>query len=314
MSIINLLASKAKLSQLDLKKFLHDAPLKYKHYSIPKRSIGRRLIAQPSQELKRIQRLFITLVDLPVHSSAMAYKKGASIKENAKLHKNNRYLLSMDLRNFFNSITPDIFWKACNQQDKLVNISDANRKLITRLLFWSPMKNLSGKLVLSVGAPSSPMISNFVMYQFDLELAKFCEERKIIYTRYADDLSFSTNLKDILFDIPDFVKQVLKNIFSNDLLINQRKTVFSSMAHNRHITGITINNNSELSLGRSRKRYIKSLVFRFKNKDLDENECEHLRGLLAFAHHIEPEFIDRLGTKYGTIIMQSVMKRGYINE
>lgn len=314
MSIINQLASKAKLSDRALISFLFDAPLKYKHYSIPKRSTGRRLIAQPSQELKRIQRLFISLIDLPIHPCAMAYRHGVSIKDNAKAHMDNRYLLSMDLRNFFNSITPDIFWSVCKKQSVLMDAGDAERELITRLLFWSPTKNLSRRLVLSVGAPSSPMISNFVMYQFDLKLAQFCDEKKIVYTRYADDLSFSTNQQRALFEMPDFVKQTLQDVFENNLLVNHRKTAFSSKAHNRHVTGVTINNESELSLGRRRKRYIKGLVFRFINKKLDAHESEHLRGLLAFAHHIEPEFIGRLEKKYSAEIMRAIMTRGDIRE
>jgi len=314
MSIINQLASKAKLSERELASFLFDAPLKYKHYSIPKRSTGRRLIAQPSQELKRIQRLFISLIDLSIHPCAMAYRQGVSIKDNAKAHMDNRYLLSMDLRNFFNSITPDMFWSVCKKQNVLMSAGDTERELITKLLFWSPTKNLSRRLVLSVGAPSSPLLSNFIMYDFDVQLARFCNEQGIVYTRYADDLSFSTNQQGVLFKVPEFVKQTLQNTYGNNLLINYRKTVFSSMAHNRHVTGITINNEGELSLGRERKRYIKGLVFRFVNNELDGDEREYLRGLLAFAHHIEPTFIDSLEKKYGAETVQMLVKRGAINE
>lgn len=310
MNIIERLAKESGLSRIDLESFLLHAPLKYKHYSIPKRSGGRRLIAQPSQELKRIQRAFLHLVDFPVHSSAIAYRQGMSIKDNAAVHKNNRYLLGMDLRNYFNSITPTIFWRLCKHHKILQGITESEHSLVSRLLFWSPSKNLSRRWVLSVGAPSSPTISNFVMYSFDALMSDYCREHQINYTRYADDLTFSTNQQGSLFNIPEVVKGLLKNNFGSALLINHKKTSYSSKAHNRHVTGITINNDAELSLGRERKRYIKGLVFRYKSKQLPIEEYGHLRGMLAFAQHIEPKFIDRLKSKYGDTVVKNIMKSG----
>ena len=114
--------------------------------------------------------------------------------------------------------------------------------------------------MLSIGAPSSPLVSNFFMYQFDCVLSKLCIEREIIYTRYADDLTFSTKHKDVLFVLPQLVKENLNDLFGNAIRINRKKTKFSSKAHNRHVTGITINNDGKISLGRERKRYIKHLV------------------------------------------------------
>lgn len=308
MHIIKQLAEINSFAVAEVQRFLLNAPLKYKHYSIPKRSGGRRLIAQPTPKLKSIQRSFLLLINFPMHSSAMAYRAGLSIKDNAVVHKNSRYLLGMDLRDFFNSITPDIFWAMCDKRSVLQEVGPLEKELISRLLFWSPSKNLSRKWILSVGAPSSPTISNFVMYDFDVKLSDYCKDNSISYTRYADDLSFSTNLKDTLFDVPEVVKSLLSEFFGNALLVNHKKTIFSSKAHNRHITGITINNNAELSLGRERKRYIKGLIFRYKNDQLSKEEYDHMRGLLAFALHIEPDFIIRLNSKYGDSIVNKIMK------
>ncbi|MCQ4912852.1 reverse transcriptase domain-containing protein, partial [Phocaeicola vulgatus] len=68
-------------------------------------------------------------------------------------------------------------------------------------------------LVLSVGAPSSPEISNFCLYNFDKILFEICESQNIKYTRYADDLTFSTNTKDTLFTLIPIIRRLLKECF-----------------------------------------------------------------------------------------------------
>ncbi|HFG0985183.1 TPA: reverse transcriptase domain-containing protein, partial [Klebsiella pneumoniae] len=111
-----------------------------------------------------------------------------------------------------------------------------------------------GRLSLSVGAPSSPLISNVIMYLFDDSFTNFCQQREITYSRYADDLTFSTHHKNALFDLPNEVRHFLNKEYQNRITLNERKTVFTSRAHNRHITGVTLTTQGSLSIGRERKR------------------------------------------------------------
>ena len=84
---------------------------KYKLFFIPKKKGGMRAIAQPSKEIKSFQRTFLSVVKLPTSSVVYSYKEGKNIFQNASLHRENKYFLKLDFDNFFNSITPDIFWK-----------------------------------------------------------------------------------------------------------------------------------------------------------------------------------------------------------
>lgn len=305
MSLISRLALELNKSETDVLRFLISAPKKYKVYTIPKRTSGHRVIAQPSKELKIYQRKFLEMQQFPIHDAAVAYRKGLSIKDNANLHKNNRYLLKIDLENFFNSISSSLFWQVWEKTLPLPNHND--KVVLTNLLFWSPSKKSDGQLVLSVGAPTSPMMSNFFMYPFDCLISAICKEKNIVYTRYADDLTFSTKNKGVLFDIPNVVQKNLSLLFSNAIRINRKKTKFSSMAHNRHITGITINNGGCLSLGRDRKRYIKHIVHQFSNGQLEEDKILNLKGILSFARHIEPSFIESLEKKYSKEIIEAAI-------
>lgn len=288
--------------------FLRMAPKMYKVYSIPKRTHGHRIIAHPAKFLKKCQRVLNdVLVDLlPINKAAFAYIKNISIRDNAELHKNSKYLLKMDFSDFFNSITPELLFSVF--ESKSMKLEEEDKFFLQQLLFWSPSKEDEGKLVLSVGAPSSPLISNFIMTKFDELIGKICEEKMITYSRYADDIFFSTNEKNSLFDLPKMIRALLKGLFGNQVTINESKTIFSSKAHNRYITGITITNDGDISLGRKRKRYISSLVHKFQLKVLDQETILKLQGLLSFAKSIEINFIIRLEKKYSYKTLNDIYK------
>lgn len=307
MTLLQLLSDTLFMDEKDIFHFSATAPHRYKKYEINKRNgNGKRLIAHPSKELKFIQRLIITHLQelLPIHETALAYRKGKSIKDNAQIHLHTRYLLKMDCKDFFPSINPKLFFEVSQNAGILFN--DKDKKLLSNILFYKLNRNSS--LQLSIGAPSSPLISNFIMYFFDEEIKKVCDRKKINYTRYADDLTFSTSLQNILFEIPEIVLSSLENHTNGCIRINNQKTVFSSKAHNRHVTGITLSNNNTLSIGRKRKRQISSLIHKFTLGVLNHRTILHLQGLLSFAKYIEPDFYQRMCKKYGQESLLELMR------
>lgn len=302
------------VSNSDFRKLQMLGSHAYKVYTIPKRKAGKRVIAHPSVKLKKCQSNLVSILELylPVHDSSYAYVKGRSIKDNALVHAKSDYLLKMDFYDFFNSITPPLLSEHLDKVGLTVDLYELAK--LNQLLFWNPSKKKHGKLILSVGAPSSPFISNTMMYFFDEKISKLCAKNNINYSRYADDLTFSSNKKGILFLLPDVVKKILKQEFKDKIVINDSKTIFSSKKHNRHVTGLTINNNGSISLGRKRKKYISSLVFEYLNNRLGEGEFYHLIGLLAFSYNVEPMFLHRLSRKYKVNVIDSILKKGRLNE
>lgn len=307
MNILDELSKVINIDKLSLRHYISSCPRMYKVYSIPKRTTGFRVIAQPTKQLKNIQREIVCFLEkkLPVHASAMAYRESIGIKDNALAHKDNEYILKMDFQNFFNKIKPDLFFT------KIKNINLAytqeDRFVLSNALFWKPGKKRSVTLVLSVGAPSSPFISNFVMYDFDAAMSAWCEDNDITYTRYADDITFSTNIKNSLFVVPRQVKKILAK-HSPSITINESKTIFSSKAHNRHITGVTITNDNEISIGRKKKREISALIHKFTLNLLSQDEIKRLKGLLSHSYYIEPSFNSRMVHKYGHDVMMNILK------
>lgn len=306
MQILQFLCQELSITKQEINTFVASAPKKYKVYTIPKKSSGTRVIAQPAKRLKDYQRSLIKFIEtiLPIHDAALAYRKNMGIKENAEIHKKSNYLLKMDFQNFFYSISPKLFFDALKNHN--IEFSPEDKYLLEKVLFFNPSKKNNGKLVLSIGAPSSPLISNFIMYFFDASLSKSCLSLNVAYTRYADDLTFSSQNKNVLFTIPGIVKKALRDYFDGTITVNEIKTVFSSKAHNRHITGITITNDDKLSIGRQRKRYISSLIHRFSINQLNNDDIKHLQGLIAFCLNVEPDFVERMKKKYSPEIIYAI--------
>ena len=307
MNLYEFLSLEIKISKSEILAIESSLPLQYKVYSIPKRSSGTRTIAHPSKKLKLIQRAIAKYLakKLTVHKSSFAYEKGKGIKQNAEAHIKSRYLLKMDFQDFFHSITPETLNNIFLRHN--LSFSPAELNTLNKSLFWSPSKKSNGKLILSIGAPSSPLISNSIMYFFDDALTSICNEKKITYTRYADDLTFSTNKKNELFNTPDDVRTLLKNEFSNSIRINEKKTLYSSKGHNRHVTGVTLTNNHKISVGRTKRREVSSLIHRFKLGKLSLDEKQYLQGQLSHCLHIEPHLKQRFSIKYSIEIITAIL-------
>lgn len=297
------------MSVADILKFAATSPYRYKFYRIKKRrSNETRLIAHPSVELKFIQRLVSKYISskLDIHECAYAYRKGLGIKENALLHVQSKYLLKMDFKDFFPSIGPELMFKQFDFAG--IHLSDQDGYLLGRLLFCRYQRE--APLKLSIGAPSSPFISNFVMKAFDEALARHCIELGVNYSRYADDITLSTSIKGVLFELPEFISSLLMETTFGEIVVNPDKTVFSSKAHNRHVTGVTLTNDDRLSLGRKNKRIIYAKLHHlFVKKTFNVDDINKLIGHISHAIYIEPDFYNQICKKYGQEKVDSLIKK-----
>jgi RNA-directed DNA polymerase len=273
--------------------------MRYKVYTIKKRNgRGVRTIAQPTPGVKELQRWAVAniLSQYPVHDSATAYKKGSSILENATPHKRNSYLLKLDFENFFNSITSEDLLAFLS--DRQSNLDTVDREHLCRILFWR--KKGTTELILSIGAPSSPTLSNILLYDLDCAIASHCSTDQVAYTRYADDLTFSCKEPGRLQRLEETISLLLADLRYPRLTLNTQKTVNASKKSRRRVTGLVITNDAEVSLGRDRKRILRAMVHRYVQGQLDIEGVMSLRGWLAYVNVVEPSFLERLRNTYGT--------------
>lgn len=275
-------------SQESLLAFSETASFRYKTYEIAKKTGGYRKIHHPSRELKSIQRIIsrIFISNFPIHEAATAYRPGHGIKGNALAHVDNQFLLRLDFENFFPSLTSENVKKLFKTKTRDQREVDFLSKIVCRF----------GKL--TIGAPSSPILSNALMHDFDMMLNESVIGDRITYTRYADDLFFSCSTKNVLQIVPNMVHSTIHKA-NLGLTINGDKTIFTSKKRTRAVAGIILSSENKLSVGRKRKRNVKSLVFRLMQNLLSLEEKEKLIGEISYICSIEDDFLKRLSTKFG---------------
>jgi hypothetical protein len=243
-----------------------------------------------------------------VHSSVTSYKKGDSVLQNARAHVDQEFLLKMDFKDFFPSITSADIQILLRQNRTIQTIKQLSADDEAALL-GIVCRNGS----LTIGAPSSPAISNAILFNFDNRVSTYCREHGVTYTRYADDLSFSSNSPNELSAIPEVIATMTSGQMSPRLKINEEKTVFSSRKYRRIVTGITLTSDRKISIGREKKRWLRSACFRFKNGDLTLKESSQLRGYLSYVHFVEPDLIVRLKTKFGAELINRIVSQPLIS-
>jgi len=300
MSILESISHDLMIPEASLGHIIRSAPYRYKVFEIDKKDgKSKRTIAQPARELKAIQYWVMANVlrKFPIHSAAMAYRRRRSISTNAAKHASNCFLLKLDFKNFFHSIkAEDLEVFLAGRKNSELSAEDILH--LKKILFWN--RRREGKLIMSIGAPSSPMLSNILMYEFDKRVQTFCAKKKVTYTRYADDLTFSTNRPNVLREVEIQVTEICKRMEHPRLRLNTEKTVHASRGGARRVTGLVLANDGQVSLGHDRKRLIRAQVHHFLVGRLSPDEAVKLRGMLAFVNSAEPSFIQNLRDHYGS--------------
>lgn len=296
--LLERLSQQSGVSQPRLKFIQQKASVMYKTYPIPKRNGKDRIISQPTPELKAIQRWVVRSVlnRLPVSKYATAYQKGSSIRKNAKAHAGSSFTLHMDFSDFFPSFS---------SQNVSEFLSAATELTTQDIEFCTAIVSRRGAL--TIGAPSSPAVTNALMYSFDVEVAKWCAAQGLVYTRYADDINISSFGPGKLSDVEHFIRGVSARFTYGNLRINEEKTAHLSRKYRRSITGVNLTPEGGLSIGRARKREIKHFVHLFKSGLLAEDLRWRIGGLIAFASDVEPNFVLSLKKKYGSEVIEELL-------
>lgn len=298
--LIELLGKTSNIPESKLLSLSLTASRRYKVYTIPKRTGGDRLIEHPSRELKAIQRWIVQALfaRFPVHEAATAYRKGTGIRENAERHRQTKFTNRYDFSSFFPSFSQDRVLQYVSEQSKKIGIELTQRDLD----FVGNIVCRNGKL--TIGAPSSPAITNSMMFEFDHRMHEACQSRGLVFTRYADDIFVSSFEPGKLEGLEALIVKSKRDIPHLRLRLNHQKTAYLSKKYNRKITGVVVTPQHTLSIGRERKKEVKALIHQWIKGDIAPEKFYYLKGLFAFAIDIEPQFEARLVEKYGASTIQ----------
>ena len=248
---------------------------RYIQFSIKKKMGGERIIHAPSRGLKAIQKC-LNLVLQTIYEpgpAATGFVPGKSIVDNAKIHAGSLYVYNIDLKDFFPSIEAGRIWNRL--QHPPFSLSEkTGRKELANTITWlcchemeverldenKQWQKVIGN-VLPQGAPTSPTLTNIICQQLDYYFLAVAKSFGLRYSRYADDITFSSMHNVYQYDSvvknkkgQTFLAELQRIVAEQKFHIKDSKTRLQKEGHTQMVTGLVVNEKANVP-----KRYIKQL-------------------------------------------------------
>lgn len=287
------------LGEPELKKITYFNKRMYREFSIAKNPTKVRIIRAPNDRLKFFQRKIAEKLAViysprnPVHG----FVEDRSVKTNATSHLGRRHIVNLDIKDYFPSIS------AQRVRGMLValNVDATVADIIATLC------SVHGEL--PQGAPSSPILSNMICFRLDKALMAIAKETRCIYTRYADDITFSSHQPPTgLFSAalpaagrftPDLLAATITDAISqNGFVINPDKCHYADRNSRRIVTGVKVN--ELLNVDRRYVRDLRAAIYSIEKLGLGAAQdklrdkyrssadlARYLRGKIAYLSHIK---------------------------
>jgi hypothetical protein len=299
----------------------------YRTFRIRKRPLkGKvrfRLIAAPSPPLLRVQRWIAkeVLANGHPHNASVAYAPKSSPLKAAALHCNARWLVKVDVMNFFESITEVSAYKSFRRLGYQPLLSFEMARLSTRLRSptralpspywhteahrWSSIEayQVWTKGALPQGAPTSPMLANLASVELDEVLTAVAEEQGLVYTRYADDLCFSTSGEFSRKQCVELVSRVYARLRRFGLSPQRLKTTIASPGARKIVLGLLVDGPAP-RLTREFKARMRQHLHFLQRSDVGPARHAARRGfasVIGLRHHVEGlvEYASSVDAAYG---------------
>lgn len=324
------LAVRSGTDYTELRRAVARDAVAYRNFHIRKRSGGRRYIQIPPDDLMRAQRWLSehVLARIDPHPRSFAFSKNASTKRCAAQHSGARWLVKMDVSGFFGSISEiqvyRVFLKAGYQplvafelarlatyapqeSPRYLRAAWVRRKPYSQI--WAYAKDRIGYL--PQGAPSSPMLSNLVMHDIDEELEKVASEYGLTYTRYSDDLTFSTRRSFDRAQAKRLISAVTRRLAQSGLRVNDKKTVVVPPSARKIVLGLLVNGDEPRLTKEFRSSLRQHLYYmgvlgpithaNRRGFDTVSGLYNHVLGLINYANMIEPDFAKKAREQFDQI-------------
>jgi RNA-directed DNA polymerase len=271
--------------------WLYTAPLesRYRSFEIPKRGGGMRTISAPCDEIRAWQDALLPLLmqTYQPHPSAHGFLMGRSVASNARDHVGVRHVLNVDLKDFFPSVhfgrVRGLFL------NKPFGMGPKAAAVLAQLC---TVRN-----GLPQGAPTSPILSNFAAAELDRRLTRLAKTHRLIYSRYADDLTFSCKLDAFppaiaFHEIDASGKKtlllgaaLLREINASGFAANPSKQRLQSRGMRQSVTGLTVN--ARVNVQRKRVRKLRAMLHAWDKFGLEAAGVEHFNRYRGFAKSIQ---------------------------
>jgi retron-type reverse transcriptase len=274
----------------------------YTTHTIPKRDGSDRKICAPKKQLKWVQRQILKhiLSKVPPHPAAHGFVNGRSTVSNAGPHVGHELVVKFDLKDFFPTMHyfrvmgffASLGYPTGNCMFGTDDESNQIAPVLARLCCYTPSPKEWGSATLPQGAPTSPAISNLVCRRLDARLGGLAKRNGGVYTRYADDLTFSFPKADGL-KLGRFRWWVDQVCQQEGFTINQDKFRVIRDSQRQVVTGIVVN--EVLRIPRELRRKYRAILHNCEKNGVEAEARgnprfkEYLRGFAAYLNMVQPE-------------------------
>lgn len=266
----------------------------YLSFPVLKSNGKKRWISAPEEVLKDVQKSILhrALYKLKPHPCCVGFTPHHGIKLGADKHLGAESLLNVDIRDFFDSVpkhyVKDVLKKILCLKEGAKFTPPRKEDDLERLLF--SLVTLHGRL--PQGAPTSPYISNLAFYNLDVKLNKMAQEHELTYTRYADDLSFSSRDKSL--DMLPFIRKIDSILSAHSYRLNGKKSRIQRKHRRMTVTGVVVNKTT--SVPKWKRKNIRAAIHNYKNGNqrITPEEKESLVGYCEWIRQLNPKQGDKL--------------------
>lgn len=236
---------------------------RYKEFAIPKKSGGTRTISAPRSSTFKLMLRYVNEILKSLYTPstyAMGFAEGRSVATNAAVHLGQNYVLNIDLKDFFPSISQARVWKRL--QFPPFEFPQAVANVMAGLCALRvDSQNEDGteliKYVLPQGAPTSPLLTNAVCDVLDRRLGGLAKRFGLRYSRYADDITFSS-MHNVFAPQGEFWTELRRIITGQGFSINEAKTRLQKRGSRQEVTGVIVSN--KLNVARQYARRLRTLI------------------------------------------------------
>jgi retron-type reverse transcriptase len=264
----------------------------YKRYTIPKADGRPREIRQPRRDLKGVQSWILRniLDKLATSTYATAYIHKKNIADNVLPHSNSRYFVCLDLEDFFPSISVMRVAKIFS----LIGYSKGGSSTLARLC--------TCRNNLPQGAVTSPSLSNLIAAKLDRRIAGYCSKRNIAYTRYADDITLSSNNPVVLHKS---LPRIIKIIKSEHFKLNMSKLRVLGPRRRCLVTGLVKNNSApKFGIGKRKKRQMRAIMHHCVlglDSDAKYGDESSIIGWLSYLRSVDDASYRQMSSYFGRL-------------
>ena len=253
--------------------------LMYKEFDIPKRTGGLRRITAPTGRLKDIQKC-ISVIIAPYYQipdCVHGFAEGRSVATNARKHIERNYVLNIDLKDFFPTITYPKVVKSLQELRFNEEVSDIIARLCT-IPLWDEQKQI-WRNSLPQGSPASPLLSNIVCTSLDRRLSGLAKRFGLTYSRYADDITFSSNHSVYAKD-SEFLQELENIVNSSGFKINEKKTRLQKKGSRQEVTGLIVG--EKINTYRQFNKNLRVAVFHADTNGCTPHEFNNIMGRVSY--------------------------------